>query len=292
MEQAVLEKYQKNEEEAEISFLEDGREITNIGNKAFLSCKSVKKLILADSVKKVGDWAFAHMQNLEILVLPCHEIVFGKKVFLDCEKLQQIQVRGDESGNPGMPWFLAAAVRILKNEGLCRPGEAGSAAMHREWIKEYDKALMYFLGENDEEGFEPVFIGWFHVEDTDEQIPRYVKKRRQEKAELVFLRLLYPDYLEEALKEKLYLYLREHMTEESKSSEDMSVLSIICDSGLEYGKDIRYMKILEKAGCLTMETTALLLEKMQDAPPEITAFLLRKEGEFRQGADYFSEFEL
>lgn len=265
---------------------------TEVKAKAFLSCKTVEKLILEDSVTAIGDWAFAHMQNLHTLVLPGHEISLGKKVFLDCEKLKEIQIRDDRSGNPGTPYFMASAVRVLKKEELCRPEMAGRSVSHREWMKEYDSALLHFIQEEDAEGFEPVFIGWFHVEDTDEQIPRYLKKRREDKVELIFQRLLYPEYLSGEDRTLLEKYLREHMPYGSRAKEHTVVFDMICDSSTEYGTDIAYMKILEKAGCLTKETISLLMEQMEEAAAEITAFLLKKQAELTKGNDYFSELEL
>ena len=272
----------------EIKTVED----TEVKAKAFLSCKTVGKLVLEDSVTAIGDWAFAHMQNLHTFVLPGHEIAFGKKVFLDCEKLKEIQIRDDESGNPGTPFFMASAVRVLKKEELCRPELAGKSAFHREWMKEYDSALLHFIQEEDAEGFEPVFIGWFHVEDTDEQIPRYLKKRREDKVELIFQRLLYPEYLSGEDRTLLEKYLREHMPYGSRAKEHTVVFDMLCDPSTEYGTDIAYMKILEKAGCLTKETICLLMEQMKEAAAEITAVLLKKQAELTKGNDYFSEFEL
>ena len=272
----------------EIKTVED----TEVKAKAFLSCKTVGKLVLEDSVTAIGDWAFAHMQNLHTFVLPGHEIAFGKKVFLDCEKLKEIHIRDDESGNPGTPFFMASAVRVLKKEELCRPELAGKSAFHREWMKEYDSALLHFIQEEDAEGFEPVFIGWFHVEDTDEQIPRYLKKRREDKVELIFQRLLYPEYLSGEDRTLLEKYLREHMPYGSRAKEHTVVFDMLCDPSTEYGTDIAYMKILEKAGCLTKETISLLMEQMEEAAAEITAFLLKKQAELTKGNDYFSEFEL
>lgn len=272
----------------EIKTVED----TEVKAKAFLSCKTVGKLVLEDSVTAIGDWAFAHMQNLHTFVLPGHEIAFGKKVFLDCEKLKEIQIRDDESGNPGTPFFMASAVRVLKKEELCRPELAGKSAFHREWMKEYDSALLHFIQEEDAEGFEPVFIGWFHVEDTDEQIPRYLKKRREDKVELIFQRLLYPEYLSGEDRTLLEKYLREHMPYGSRAKEHTVVFDMLCDPSTEYGTDIAYMKILEKAGCLTKEAISLLMEQMEEAAAEITAFLLKKQAELTKENDYFSEFEL
>ena len=265
---------------------------TEVKAKAFLSCKTVGKLVLEDSVTVIGDWAFAHMQNLHTLVLPVHEITLGKKVFLDCEKLKEIQIRNDESGNPGTPFFMASAVRVLKKEELCRPEMAGKSAFHKEWMRKYDNALLRFIQEEDEEGFEPVFIGWFHVEDTDEQIPRYVRKKREEKVELIFQRLLYPEYLSGEHRALLEKYLREHMPYGSRAKEHTVVFDMLCDPSTEYGTDIAYMKILENAGCLTKETISLLMEQMEEAAAEITAFLLKTQAELSEGNDYFSEFDL
>lgn len=60
----------------------------------------------------------------------------------------------------------------------------------------------------------------------------------------------------------------------------------------EYGKDIRYMKIMEQGGILTPELIRLLLREMPDASPEITAFLLRKQAQPQQKTDFFEELQL
>ena len=187
---------------------------------------------------------------------------------------------------------MASAVRVLKKEELCRPEMAGRSASHREWLKAYDSELLHFIQEEDAEGFEPVFIGWFHVEDTDEQIPRYVRKKREEKVELILQRLLYPEYLSGEDRALLEQYLREHMPYGSRAEEHTVVFDMICNPSMEYGTDIAYMKILEKAGCLTKETISLLMEQMEEAAAEITAFLLKTQAELSEGNDYFSEFEL
>lgn len=292
MEKAVFHTYTGTESEASVSFSPEGDPVTEIEAKAFLSCKSVEKLTLCDSVEKIGDWAFAHMQNLKLLVLPRRRIALGRKVFLDCESLTQIQIRGDESGNPGTPFFMASAMRLLKKEALFSPETAGDSLGHKEWLGEYDKALLHFMQEDDKEGFEPVFIGWFHVEDTDEQIPRYLEKRRKQKTELVFQRLLYPAYLDQSLRNLLERYLREHMPEEGGEKEHLTVFSLLCDSGAAYGRDIRYMKIMERAGALSPENIQHLLEHMEGGSPEVTAYLLKKKSEASKGQDYFGALAL
>lgn len=291
-EKGILESYTGNDSEVIVSFSADGQPVTEIGAKAFLSCKSAEKLVIGDTVFKIGDWAFAHMKNLKILELPCREISLGRKVFLDCEKLMQIQIRNDKSENPGTPFFMASAVRLLKKEDLCRPDQAGAKASHREWIREYDEALLHFIQEEDKDGFEPVFIGWFHVEDTDEQIPRYLKLRRSEKTELVFQRLLYPLYLEKMHRTLLYRYLREHMPNGCRKEEHTEVFTMLCDPDREYGRDIRYMKIMEEAGGLSFQNVQKLLDHMEGCSAEVTAFLLRKQSEAAENEDYFAGLDL
>lgn len=288
----ILEAYNGNAQEIVVAFSEEGEAITQIGAKAFLSCKSIKKLEIAGSVTGIGDWAFAHMQNLEILILPGHELCLGKKVFLNCIRLMQIQVTGYESGNPGTPWFLASAVRVLQREELCKPEWAGSADKHMEWMQAYDSALLSFLEEADEEGFEPVFIGWFHVEDMDEQIPRYLKKRRKEKAQLVLQRLFYPDYLTEDRKERLYAYIRKHVTCEGNEKEHTAVFDLFCDPQEKYAQDVRYCKILKESGCLNDSLIRGLFDGIKNPSPEVTAYLLRQQAEGRQDEDFFSTFIL
>lgn len=275
----------------DVNLSEDGTPVTEIKSKAYLSRKFVHRLTVGDSVQKIGDWAFAHMENLETLVLPLHEMTWGKQVFLGCRNLKQIQIRGDESGNGATPWLLASAVRILKDESLLRPEKAGSGIYHREWLKEYDDALIRFLEASDEEGFDPVFIGWFNVEDVDDQLPRHLEKRRIEKAELTLQRLLYPDLLDKKNKRFLDDYLKNHMPGE-KIREHMTVFDVLCDAEKEYEQDIRYMQILDREELLTENILDALLADMKYPSAEVKAFLLKKKGEITQKKDIFEEFEL
>lgn len=275
----------------EVNVSENGDPVTEIGNKEFLSFKSVYKLVIGENVRKIGDWAFAYMEKLEQVVLPCHDIVWGKQAFLGCGRLMKIQIREDESGNPGTPWFLASAVRILKEEKLLKPEKAGSSVNHREWIKEYDKSLFQFIESPDQEGFDPVFIGWFDVEDTDDQLPRHLLKRRTEKTELILQRLLYPDFLTEKEENILKDYLRKHMPGKEKRDHEV-VFEVLCDEEKEYARDMRYMRILEEKQLLGEDVLNAFLENMENFSPEIKAFLLRKKGEMMMEKDIFEAFEL
>ncbi len=291
MNSIVFERYHGSEEEVNVITAENGEVFTAIEAKAFLSCKSIKKLTVGSAVAVIGDWAFAHMQNLEQLILPCREIRFGKKVFLDCEKLHYIGVCGDESNNPGTPYFLASAVRILKKEELCRPGQAGDKKLHQEWIKDYDAQMISFLQSSDEDGFDPVFFGWFKVDDIDDQIPGFLAKKREEKTKLVLQRLAYPLYLKDECKEKLYTYIREHVPWDEKEKEHTAVYEYFCRERSECSKAVKYYQILKDSGCLSNRLIQALLDGVKERTTEVTAFLLREQLASGQEDNYFSGFD-
>ena len=86
---------------------QDNAPITVIGAKAFLSCKTLEKLVLPASVTAVENWAFSHMHNLKELEMPANPIRFGKQVFLGSDSLQRIRLYPDDSQNPGLPFLTA-----------------------------------------------------------------------------------------------------------------------------------------------------------------------------------------
>lgn len=288
----AYEKYEGTDVVFCVPSAKDGIIITEIASKAFLSCKNIQKLELPDTVTTIGDWAFAHMKNLEELIVPFEELNCGKKLFLDCSRLKRIVVRGATTKDEGMPYFLASAVTVMEQPGLWCPQRAGDEKLYEQWLGEYDRALADYLDSPDEEGFEPVFIGWFHVEDMDEQIPRHLEKRRREKIKLILQRLRYPEYLSEHLLRKLQEYLAVHMPDGSASKEHTLVTEVICDREEEYRNQVCYLKILRKSGCLNRANTQILLERMQDAAPESVAYLIGILQEENKGEEFFTALEL
>ncbi len=299
MNSTVFEKYTGNEEVVKVDFTGDGKAITAIGAKAFLSCKTIKKLEIAGSVTEIGDWAFAHMQNLEVLVLPFRELAFGRKVFLDCGKLVQVQIKGDESVNPGLPYFLASAVRVLKQEELCKPNEAADSTKHKEWMEAYDFALMQFLLEEDEKGFDPVFFGWFRVEDIDDQLPGFLAKKRRDKVKLIFERLFYSFYLKEENKKWMLVYLNEHIqpsyfeetsVKKEKKKSHRAVYDFFCEENSPCRQDIRYLKMLRENDLLHAELIERFLVDIKEPSAEVMAYLLKEKAKLSQKRSFFDDF--
>lgn len=284
-----LESYQGNDSNITIPAYNEALPVTKIGAKAFLSCKSIVHLTLPETIEEIDDWAFAHMKNLKTLTLPARPITFGKNVFLDCINLSKIHILHDNSKNSGLPYFLASCVTILDEISLCCPKYAANADYHPNWMNDYDEALLQFLANPDTTGFEPVFIGWFSVEDLDSQTHRFTKKRQQEKTSLVFQRLLYPDFLEDSTKKILSDYLADHMPKGKLEKEHTIPFSMLCN---EFRNDIRYLKILADTGYITNQTLPLLQEGLQNSSPEIIAFLLRCQQNFTNPMDFFSGLSL
>lgn len=316
------EKYIGQEKEVCLPETADGHLLSAIGAKAFLSCKSVERLVLPSTLEAVGDWAFAHMKNLREVILPAKEIIFGKKVFLGCENLQRILFcdvkyaavpQAKASGMPeykhdsmpenqiyeGIPYFLASAfcffaeetLQSLQSAGLIPkdllnqyPNDilfhlemAGDCRDQWNWLFIYDKALKAFLLRNDDDGFMPAFIGWFDVEDVEDQRQDFIRKRRGEKIRLVFQRLLYPKKLAEEAQSFLYEYLRENA----------SFTAELFSQSPEFGRDIRYYKIWQASGGLTSAYAKLLLSKLLETEPEIRSYLLELQIENEKDADGF-----
>lgn len=282
----TYEKY--NGREAFVSLAEE--KYTHIAPKAFLSCKSIQSLQLPKQLEGIGDWAFAHMQNLTDLYLPAKPISLGKKVFLDCESLQHIHLYADNSENPGLSQLLGAAITILQNMQLFQPHLAGNQATHAAWLGDFDTALESFITSPDEQDFEPVFYGWFNDEDADStQLPKYLHKQRAKKLHLAFLRLRYPKHLQEPLKKLLQEYLADHMPE----GKDAHRHTITWELLPRYcSNDIMHIQLLSQASALSRANIPEVIAHLPDASPEIIAYLLRLQADLQENISFFDNFSL
>ncbi|MCM1189686.1 MAG: leucine-rich repeat domain-containing protein [bacterium] len=104
----------------------EGYPVAEIGKKAFLSKKRLRRVTLPRTTREVGDWAFAHCDNLTEVCLPDREIRFGRAVFLECGNLRRISRRSAEEEPQGLQTVVdnsdnAEAERRLR--GLQTAGE-------------------------------------------------------------------------------------------------------------------------------------------------------------------------
>lgn len=285
----VVNSYSGEDFSVNIPALHEALPVTRINTKAFLSCKQIVELTLPDSMEEIGDWAFAHMKNLKTLTLPGKQLTFGKNVFLDCTQLEKILISDTSCPVSGMEYLLASAVTILDKVTLCRPDLAGSSTAYRKWLTLYDDALHSFLTAPDDFGFDPVFLGWFDVEDFDSQRNRFLIKRRKEKTYLCFLRLLYDGELTSDFRRELQDYLTMHMPAGALSTEHIIPFTELCQV---YNTDVRYLQCIVDAGYLTPDTIQELLTGLSDASLEVKALLLQYQQQFCKEIDFFGGFVL
>ena len=68
----------------------EGKPVTGIGKKAFLSRKNIRELVLPATIESIGDWAFAYCGKLERVVLSGSVMEIGRLVFTNCGMLQRV----------------------------------------------------------------------------------------------------------------------------------------------------------------------------------------------------------
>ena len=285
------EKYNKNDTHVILSPEMEGQPLTVIGTKAFLSCRQVEKLMLPETLEQVEDWAFAHMKGLQEISFPAKEILFGKKVFLGCDALQKVILtfggRPVQGQYEGIPYFLASVFRLSMDgihgelSNLCL---AGDAEGQWQWLALYDEALGVYLMRSDDYDFEPAFIGWFDVEDVDDQRIGYITEQKKKKIALALKRLLYPERISAETKTKLGQYLVEKVSAQ--------VLELMKDTDSEYAKDVKYFQIWQRIGGFQRYSPKFLLEQLEDGDPEVRSFLLKCKLEEKTGEDFFESLEL
>ena len=292
-------KYSGADKEVHLPEQVDGLFMNTIGAKAFLSCKTVEKLWLPDSIREIGDWAFAHMKNLKEIALPAETIAFGKQVFMGCEQLTRVHVvvKHREDGEKdkespdeakawecslyeGLEYFLATMFCHFESGQLMDLSILQTEEGQKKWLEKYDQVLCEYLAEDDAVRFVPAFIGWFDVEDLDEQKKRYVNQVKCKKLEITLQRLLYDANINESTKRQLAKYVEER---------EKSMLELFQDREKELGNDIRYYKLWNTLGGLKNDQARILLEANDWADTEIKAYLLNIQLQKDEETDFFGE---
>ncbi len=272
----------------------EGMPVTSIGKKAFLSKKYLRRVILPDTIKEVGDWAFAYCSGLKEVELPKREISFGKSVFLECEALEFLRVRNGEDLGEGAVCsnhtaenledmtaaLLAAAVTVGEAYYLLDVCEAGS----REWLAKWDARMLAVIHTPDQEGFsKQILCGEEDYGSTD--LNAYMSKRRKTKVRLMLLRLLYSFALDEDIKEELQTYLKSH----TKGCASQEAWEVVLE---EHGEDREYYGLFAELGCVTEDNLDGILRDIGEGYPEMKAYFIRYKAERIGYGDFFGELEL
>ena len=234
-----------------------GTAVTEIGRKAFLSSKSLRRIALPDTIEKIDDWAFAYCSNLELVRLPCRNLQFGKGVFLDCGKLAQLE------GTAAPGELLAAAVTAYGAYYLLDLPEAGS----RRWLEQWDRRLLTVMETPDSEGYSrQVLCGEEDYGSTD--FDAYQSEKRMQKARLALLRLLRPQGLSGSLRELLTEYLLKHTKGSTAGEEAWRVIL------QEHGNHREYYGLFRELGCVGADNLDGILGDIGEQYPEMKAYFL------------------
>lgn len=193
--------------------IQDKTDVETVGKKAFLGCKSLKKVFLPGSIKSLADWSFSKCNNLKSvrIDLPVMSGLFGRGVFEGCEHLKEISFK---DAHKDLSVLLAANVNRLPNEHLLRSEDLGQQG----WYEKWDIALMALLNTDDAEGSINTLvcgeedISTDGIGSVDGEMPGetddFVKRAAKNKCYLCFLRLMHDSFLKEDKRAMFENYIR------------------------------------------------------------------------------------
>ncbi|MDE6056106.1 MAG: leucine-rich repeat domain-containing protein [Lachnospiraceae bacterium] len=265
----------------------EGKAVTAIERKAFLSCKTVRFISLPDTIEEIGDWAFAHAEQLSSVTIPRHQLSRGKELFLGCKRLKEIvlnssQEEWSEYAPQGLYRMLAMAVTVLHDYFLFDPFDFGND----EWVKRWDEKLMVLVELDDLDGFEELWTcGEEDYEGKDYDIKSYPVEKRKMKLRIVYFRLMHPYKISQDTLDALREYLYRH----TKGTDTPEAWELIME---EHQNDLKYYRVFADSGCITEDNFDSLLEDMKDCTAEIKAYLLRYKEEHFATKDAFAAFDL
>lgn len=261
----------------EIPDFMEGMPVVQIGKKALLGNKILRKLILPGNLREVGDWAFAYCGSLCEILAPKRGIRFGKGIFKGCGSLRYIKLKEEEDLK--LAGLLAAVPVMLEADYLLSLPEAGE----KSWLQKLDARLKTLLEKPDKEGYsKQVLCG---EEDLMASFEVYLDERRKQKARLCYMRLLNDIGLETELKEQLEKYIKEN----TKGCEFEASWEVVMK---EHGNEREYYRIFANAGGITKENFDKLLFDMGESYPEMKAWLIRYKEEHSPEEDFFAGLSL
>lgn len=264
----------------------EGRPVTVIGKKAFLSCKNLQELILPDTITTIQEWAFACCSQLEKIKMPQKELTIGQGILKDCHKLKQIFRTEDDflDKKEDISFLLAATMSKLDAFYLFDLAAAGSA----EWIEKWDARMLFLLDQEDTEGYSNMLLcGEEDYGSRETNLDYYMEQRRRQKVRLAMLRLMHDIGLKQEHRQKLADYIRLHR----KGAESEESWKVVLE---EHGDEKEYYQFLIDADCVTTENFDAMLEDMGDLHTEMKAFLMNYQSTQLNQDELFAslEFEL
>lgn len=282
---ATIEYYRGKDVSVEIPECIDGHLVTAIAKKAFLSAKTLARIVVPSSVSKIGDWAFASCNRLTELVLPKRVLEIGSGVFRDCICLEKIVLTDAESSehenvsaSEDIFYLLAATVSKLDAAYLLDVVNAGS----RDWLEHFDSTVMQMLAKDDSDGFSKMLLcGEEDYVGDDSNFDTYCLMRRKSKVRMILLRLLHEVGLSEENRKALAAYLKSNM--------ETATWQVVI---AEHGEEREYFDLLINYDCINKENIASLIESMGEHNTSMKGYLMKVKNEQMGGSGFMDELDL
>ncbi|MBR6159684.1 MAG: leucine-rich repeat protein [Lachnospiraceae bacterium] len=189
--------------------------LTTIENKAFLSVRPLREVILPGSIENIGDWAFARCINLTTVRFEgaIRPGLFGKDVFTGCGRLTYI---GFDGMDDAVSKLLALCTNKLYYDHLLRADDVGQ----KSWFEKWDIHLASKLKSDDAEakmsaalcGEED--ISYDGIGSVDGELPGetgdYVAAEEQKKSMLCYIRMSNDAFLSEETRALIEEHIRKN----------------------------------------------------------------------------------
>lgn len=263
----------------------EGLPVTRIGKKAFLSNKTIKEIVLPDTIRQIDDWAFACCAKLSKITLPYKRLELGQGIFRDCFSLAQIKDGSSPAHDTKMTdvsYLMAAAVCALEAFYLFDLTTAGSA----EWFARWDGRLRTVMRTPDAEGFSKMLLcGEEDYGSRENNLDHYTGQQRRKKVRLAMCRLMHDACLTEEDRDALKAYLLAHR----KGQETEETWWVVLE---ESGDDLAFYRFLTELGAVDRENFQAMLADMGETHTEMKAYLMEYYSSLRAGEDPFAAFVL
>lgn len=243
-----------------------------------ISGSYLKRIILPDTLLKIGNLAFYNCCSLEHIELGCRMAETGSDAFMNCRKLKRITLRCPVTEKSGMRQILSQIETDLEVSYLGREG-IEAVVLYPEYSESYDEiAPAHLFGRNIEgEGFRARQAFKDGVVDLAQYDAVFVKacgeETEQTLSRMAWDRLRYPADLFKQARERYEQYLKKNpgwLCESLTAERDAAGIRFLCENRLLDREGLSSC-LLSAAESEWAEGSAYILRLKQEFFPEGTA---------------------
>ena len=305
------EKYNEKMNKCHIPESIDGK---TIERKTVLGNQKIESIFVPYGIRNIGDWAFAHCMKLKEVWLPDTLEELGRDIFQDDKMLEKIYLyskrkkASDKSAledeyfvfeeAAGLVTFAVKCFEkseyinntllIMQTNFETDSDNKFNDFKKKSWLNSFDEALLEYINEPDDTGFNPFLAGGEEDYEDPENDPEYFKmNKRIKKCGFILERLKFDENIKKQNDydhSKIYgLYEGEddsikHFVEYMKANKEEAIRFIVEKKQESYG----YLKIYAGYGLIEEEEITELLETfLDDDYIESKAYLIKyKEDNF------------